>query len=69
MSLGDAGGRLMQSGKELAELSGYTSRVYSLISSLHALDNNVYPVNPRPASLPPNIVRHGSTSLTFAALL
>ncbi|BEI87672.1 uncharacterized protein CcaverHIS019_0103900 [Cutaneotrichosporon cavernicola] len=54
ISLGDAGGRLMYSGKDLAELSGYTSRVYSLLASLHALDNNDYPKNPRPASLPLN---------------
>ncbi|KAL1407066.1 ATP-binding cassette long-chain fatty acid transporter pxa1 [Vanrija albida] len=54
LSLGDAGGRLMYSGKELAELSGYTSRVYSLLASLHSLDNNIYPENPRPASLPAN---------------
>ncbi len=47
----------MYSGKELAELSGYTSRVYSLLASLHALDNNDYPNNPRPASLPRNKVR------------
>lgn len=46
----------MYSGKDLAELSGYTSRVYSLIASLHALNDNVYPVNPRPASLPANQV-------------
>jgi ATP-binding cassette subfamily D (ALD) long-chain fatty acid import protein len=46
----------MHSGKDLAELSGYTSRVYSLIASLHALDNNVYPKNIRPVSLPPNQV-------------
>ena len=48
LSLADAGGRLMYSGKDLAELSGYTGRVYSLISSLHALDNSIYPPNPRP---------------------
>ncbi|MDN8677471.1 hypothetical protein Q0N25_13875, partial [Staphylococcus aureus] len=57
LSLGDAGGRLMYSGKELAELSGYTSRVYSLLASLHCLDNNIYPENPRPASLPADEVR------------
>lgn len=56
LSLGDAGGRLMYSGKELAQLSGYTSRVYTLLASLHALDENVYPVNPRPESLPPTEV-------------
>lgn len=47
----------MYSGKELAELSGYTSRVYSLLASLHSLDNNEYPKNPRPASLTANEVR------------
>ena len=41
----------MYSGKDLAELSGYTSRVYALLSSLHALDNEIYPKNPRPATL------------------
>ncbi|WWC58200.1 uncharacterized protein I303_100736 [Kwoniella dejecticola CBS 10117] len=51
LSLADAGGRLMYSGKDLAELSGYTSRVYALLSSLHSLNNNIYPENPRPASL------------------
>ncbi|CAD6577656.1 MAG: hypothetical protein TREMPRED_002001 [Tremellales sp. Tagirdzhanova-0007] len=51
LSLADAGGRLMYSGKDLAELSGYTSRVYALLSSLHALDNEIYPKNPRPATL------------------
>lgn len=42
----------MYSGKDLAELSGYTSRVYSLLASLHSLDNNIYPENARPDSLP-----------------
>ncbi|KAK4685379.1 hypothetical protein P7C73_g4775, partial [Tremellales sp. Uapishka_1] len=51
ISLADAGGRLMYSGKDLAELAGYTSRVYSLLSSLHALDNGIYPTNSRPESL------------------
>ena len=51
LSLADAGGRLMYSGKDLAELSGYTSRVYSLLSSLHALDSSTYAANPRPESL------------------
>ncbi|EIW67911.1 hypothetical protein TREMEDRAFT_32733 [Tremella mesenterica DSM 1558] len=52
ISLADAGGRLMYSGKDLAELSGYTSRVYSLLASLHALNDGIYPVNPRPEGLP-----------------
>lgn len=40
MSLADAGGRMMYSYKELAELAGYTSRVYNLLSVLHALHKN-----------------------------
>ncbi|KAL8702588.1 MAG: hypothetical protein Q9201_004247 [Fulgogasparrea decipioides] len=35
LSLADAGGRMMYSLKDLSELAGYTSRVYSLISTLH----------------------------------
>jgi ATP-binding cassette subfamily D (ALD) long-chain fatty acid import protein len=46
----------MYSGKDLAELSGYTSRVYSLLASLHALDKDIYPQNSRPASLPDGTV-------------
>ncbi|EJT99192.1 hypothetical protein DACRYDRAFT_82277 [Dacryopinax primogenitus] len=38
LSLADAGGRLMYSNKDLAELAGYTSRVYTLLSTLHHLD-------------------------------
>jgi len=42
----------MYSGKDLAELAGYTGRVYSLLSSLHALNNAIYPENSRPVSMP-----------------
>ena len=38
----------MYSGKDLAELSGYTSRVYSLLASLHSLEKGVYPAVPQP---------------------
>lgn len=48
----------MYSGKDLAELSGYTSRVYSLLASLHALDNGIYQPNPRPETLPPQQVSY-----------
>jgi ATP-binding cassette, subfamily D (ALD), peroxisomal long-chain fatty acid import protein len=42
LSLADAGGRLMYSIKDLSELAGYTSRVYSLISTLHRVHANAY---------------------------
>lgn len=42
LSLADAGGRMMTSGKDLAELAGYTSRVYSLLSALHDLNQGRY---------------------------
>ena len=52
MSLADAGSRLMYSFKELNELAGYTSRVYTLISTLHLLDRGHYQSLPRPKELP-----------------
>ncbi|KAJ2556522.1 ATP-binding cassette long-chain fatty acid transporter pxa1 [Coemansia sp. RSA 1933] len=42
VNLSDAGGRVMYSIKEIMELTGYTSRVYSLISTLHALRREEY---------------------------
>jgi ATP-binding cassette subfamily D (ALD) long-chain fatty acid import protein len=51
LSLADAGGRLMYSYKELAELAGHTSRVYALLSTLHALNNDHYQSVARPAEL------------------
>lgn len=40
LSLADAGSRLMYSGRDLAELAGYTSRVYNLLSTLHLVNTN-----------------------------
>ncbi|KAI0042342.1 hypothetical protein FA95DRAFT_1547661 [Auriscalpium vulgare] len=37
LSLADAGGRLMYAGKELLELAGLTTRLYTLLSTLHSL--------------------------------
>ncbi|EMR68511.1 putative peroxisomal abc transporter protein [Eutypa lata UCREL1] len=42
LSLADAGGRMMYSIKDLAELAGHTSRVYTLISTLHRVHANAY---------------------------
>lgn len=43
LSLADAGGRMMYSIKDLAELAGYTSRVYTLVSTLHRVHSDGYP--------------------------
>ncbi|ANB13843.1 ATP-binding cassette long-chain fatty acid transporter PXA1 [Sugiyamaella lignohabitans] len=42
LSLADAGGRMMYSIKDLAELAGYTSRVFQLLSTLHRVHANSY---------------------------
>ncbi|KAK0748008.1 ABC transporter transmembrane region 2-domain-containing protein [Apiosordaria backusii] len=47
LSLADAGGRMMYSIKDLSELAGYTSRVYTLISTLHRAHANAYCVRGR----------------------
>ncbi|KAI1502939.1 ABC transporter transmembrane region 2-domain-containing protein [Biscogniauxia marginata] len=46
LSLADAGGRMMYSIKDLSELAGYTSRVYTLISTLHRVHANAYFARP-----------------------
>lgn len=51
LALADAGGRLMSSYKDLAELAGYTSRVFTLLSTLHELDVGRYQSVARPAEL------------------
>jgi len=47
LSLADAGGRMMYSFKDLSELAGYTSRVYTLVSTLHRVHSQAYST-PRP---------------------
>lgn len=42
LSLADAGGRMMYSIKDISELAGYTSRVYTLIATLHRVHANAY---------------------------
>lgn len=54
LSLADAGGRLMLSWKDLSELAGSTSRVYTLLSTLHDLSTSTYTALPRPADLAPD---------------
>jgi len=46
LSLADAGGRMMYSIKDLSELAGYTSRVYTLISTLHRVHADAYYLPP-----------------------
>lgn len=43
----------MYSWKDLSELAGYTSRVYTLLSTLHDLDSSAYQSTPRPVDLAP----------------
>ena len=52
LSLADAGGRMMYSLKDLSELAGHTSRVYTLISTLHRVHTSHYPI-PRSSPAPP----------------
>lgn len=42
LSLADAGGRMMYSIKDISELAGYTSRVYTLVSTLHRVHASAY---------------------------
>lgn len=42
LNLADAGSRMMYSIKDLSELAGYTSRIYTLISTLHRVHANAY---------------------------
>jgi len=51
LALADAGGRLMSSYKDMAQLAGYTSRVYTLLSTLHELDVDHYQSVSRPTEL------------------
>ena len=55
LSLADAGSRIMYSIKDLSELAGYTSRVYTLISTLHRVHAGRYEpprgISPEPYSL------------------
>jgi ATP-binding cassette subfamily D (ALD) long-chain fatty acid import protein len=44
----------MYSWKDLSELAGYTSRVYTLLSTLHDLDASHYQSLPRPVDLAPS---------------
>lgn len=52
LALADAGGRLMYSWKDIAELAGYTSRVFALLSTLHELDAGNLQTVAKPADWP-----------------
>ena len=51
LSLADAGGRIMYSHRDLAELAGYTSRVYTLVATLHRVHAGAYDMPGRPVDL------------------
>jgi ATP-binding cassette subfamily D (ALD) long-chain fatty acid import protein len=53
LSLADAGGRMMYSLKDLAELAGSTSRIYTLISTLHRVHASAYHHSPSNPALEP----------------
>jgi ATP-binding cassette subfamily D (ALD) long-chain fatty acid import protein len=47
VALGDAGGRVMYSFKELSELAGYTFRVYNMLRVFEDLEKNRF-LQPNP---------------------
>ncbi|KAI5286591.1 hypothetical protein KEM52_001937, partial [Ascosphaera acerosa] len=61
LSLADAGGRLMYSIKDIAELAGYTSRVYTLISVLHRVHANSYHPTAMAAAAGMDLAARGSS--------
>ncbi|KAK4147902.1 ABC transporter transmembrane region 2-domain-containing protein [Dichotomopilus funicola] len=65
LSLADAGGRMMYSIKDLSELAGYTSRVYTLISTLHRVHAAAYQVKGGDGELFSMSDVQGTTQLGF----
>lgn len=61
LSLADAGSRMMYSIKDLAELAGYTARVYGLLATLHRVNANAYGVkNPHIKGVPEHVLQKRS---------
>ncbi|EAQ93592.1 hypothetical protein CHGG_01827 [Chaetomium globosum CBS 148.51] len=65
LSLADAGGRMMYSMKDLSELAGHTSRVYTLISTLHRVHAASYHAKGRENELFSLSDIQGTTQLGF----
>jgi ATP-binding cassette subfamily D (ALD) long-chain fatty acid import protein len=65
LSLADAGGRMMYAMKDLSELAGHTSRVYTLISALHRVHAQAYQVKGRDNELYSLSDVQGTTQLGF----
>ena len=65
LSLADAGGRMMYSIKDLSELAGYTSRVYTLISTLHRVHADAYFAPNRQSEVYALSDTHGTMQMGF----
>jgi ATP-binding cassette subfamily D (ALD) long-chain fatty acid import protein len=65
LSLADAGGRMMYAMKDLSELAGHTSRVYTLISALHRVHAQAYQAKGRDNELYSLSDVQGTTQLGF----
>lgn len=69
LSLSDAGSRIMYSIKDLSELAGYTSRIYTLLSTLHRVHANAYHI---PRGISPDLFSlsdiQGTTHLGYDGL-
>lgn len=70
LSLADAGSRLMYSLKDISELTGYTDRVFSLLTNLHHCHSPLYAFNSKlgPSDLNGTIQKDYSGGLRFESI-
>ncbi|WPK27157.1 hypothetical protein PUMCH_004532 [Australozyma saopauloensis] len=67
LSLADAGSRLMYSLKDISELTGYTDRVFTLLTNLHVCHSPLYSYNSKlgPSDVHGTIQKNYSSGLRF----